>query len=655
MYSVSAICSYIYTQGGLRFESGECSVTLNIDGADRSLRVVRNGKGSSRLDRGEITLSDLESFVREGECIPVEIDIEGVRVTLSLDPRSAMGREGRAAVLDLENATSTLSPLERAAVARSQMESLPYGIKNSGEILERVSWAISQGEIDGLSPEALRNLASVLDKEMTERLVESQMRIITELSFGVADRTCDPYLLACMNPAARAVLEEQGFVTRSGEMPLLDVEGMDKDSLADLRELGCVLDKEYGAVVGGVPLETWLSRRDALFTASGVPWSLRGAAVRNSSGDLIKYATQAEPGSTVTIQPVWVVDTGREDLVELLTHSEVVADKEQVSLEDPPTEQYGAVWRSQGGTIDVYSRMPGSVLRAAVAALSDDEMSKSLAWASPRDFDALSSFARTEDHRVIISARSRAEIASDKFTLGNALWNDPVDGGLSERLLREDERSVKAREEVSWSLGRGTAELRNLLHQVSRGTDATEIARLANRGITSLRAIEETLGRASESVSSTSRLRGEWLAEAVKSSIHDHALVSRVKTEMKAASDASIVESSRVVEASTAVGYARSCLSKASEAASRRDAESVKKMIFAAVEALTEADHKVGKSTESSLEMRNILEYGLESERASARRHHLRLERLSSAEGYITTAATVVGAVTNAAVSVLYN
>lgn len=59
------ICSYFYATGGFRIESGSALVTVLIDGQETDLRVVRNGNGRSRIDKGEISLSDLAEMFPE--------------------------------------------------------------------------------------------------------------------------------------------------------------------------------------------------------------------------------------------------------------------------------------------------------------------------------------------------------------------------------------------------------------------------------------------------------------------------------------------------------------------------------------------------------------------------------------------------------------
>jgi hypothetical protein len=98
-----AACDYVYLSG-LRARSG--APVVDLDGV--KYRVVRNGKGRSRLDRwaddplpdgcvGEIRLSDLALALEKSGSLSVEVTVktEDGFYTATLHPSSAMGRDGR--------------------------------------------------------------------------------------------------------------------------------------------------------------------------------------------------------------------------------------------------------------------------------------------------------------------------------------------------------------------------------------------------------------------------------------------------------------------------------------------------------------------------------------------------------------------------------
>ena len=131
-------CNYIYASG-LRLRSGDGVVLL--DG--KLLRVVRDGKGRSRLDRnsersptdGEITLRDLRAALeKQGESsIKLEfLDNRGVSLwSATLDPKAAMGRQGRRG--DFKAALDAMTENERLEAATHQIKTLPYSDKAGAE------------------------------------------------------------------------------------------------------------------------------------------------------------------------------------------------------------------------------------------------------------------------------------------------------------------------------------------------------------------------------------------------------------------------------------------------------------------------------------------------------------------------------------------
>lgn len=641
---MSAICSYIYTTGGFRFESGSGVVKVTIDGVERALRVVRNGNGSSRIDKGEITLSDLESFVDENGVIEATFDLDGTFVSLPLDPKMAMGDKGRSLIRDIESVSRGLSPDQRLALAKSQLQSLPYGTKNSEESRARLLWALEQGDLGSVSSDVLSNIAAFLDGDALAAVFENQPALATDLVFGLSSATCDPDLLASISPQAREALAASGVVLPSGVVPMFEAAGLDKDDIVDMHAAGAVFDKTYGALIGDVPLETWLLSRESLVSASGVPWSLATSVVRDSGGNRVKDAVKLEKGAVVTVTPKWAASM--KDKGASFARTEVVSGVGLTSDVSPSySGVYSAVWRSQGGTLDVYSRLPGSVLRSAVSALSDDELSEALAWSSPRDFDALAYHARTDRHREIIEARYDYEIRSDRFVVGNALWNDTVDEGLSQRLGKTAADSVRARESLSGVLRTKCLELDGLWQQLSRVSTADQLRDLERQVVrlaSTLRDPSEGVVRSANLVSATSSLREQWLNESLESVHHDPALYARVRTEMAVASDAARIESLGMFEATNAVEYARDQLKKAAESAAAGDRDPCKSRVAKALESLKQATHEVSRSANSSKGIDDAMDYTSEDRRATQRAHDIRDERLRAVASTLHPTATLV-------------
>ena len=86
------ICDYIYTEEGLRAQSGSVAVKLSwTDGTIKTLAVVRSGKGRSRIDRweanprpdgatGEINTRDLQDWMKQNGVGEIEgvLNADGV-------------------------------------------------------------------------------------------------------------------------------------------------------------------------------------------------------------------------------------------------------------------------------------------------------------------------------------------------------------------------------------------------------------------------------------------------------------------------------------------------------------------------------------------------------------------------------------------------
>ena len=176
------VCDFLYTQGGLRFRSGSARVSVVIDGVSHDLKVIRNGKGRSRIERGEINLRDLAQYVPDGQSIDAVLTLDGTEISLKLDPRTAMGREGRIKALDLDSETSGLDRDQKTALARAQINSLPYSHANSDEAKIRLDWALEQGDLGVFDIEELRLVARFLDGIDIDELAEKQSVLLAGTS-----------------------------------------------------------------------------------------------------------------------------------------------------------------------------------------------------------------------------------------------------------------------------------------------------------------------------------------------------------------------------------------------------------------------------------------------------------------------------------------
>ena len=207
-------CDFLYTQGGLRFKSGSGRITLVIDGTERELRVIRNGKGRSRLDRGEINLRDVESYVPPGDTIDMTLDLEtssGSReIVLKLDPRTAMGREGRIKSDDIDKETENLTKEELKALAFSQVRSLPYSHNNSEEAKARLRWVLRQDDLGVLDVEDLRLVAGYIDAGILGEAYDRHPGLVAGLVLGLSRDTADPQVMASLPEDVKDLIKNDG-------------------------------------------------------------------------------------------------------------------------------------------------------------------------------------------------------------------------------------------------------------------------------------------------------------------------------------------------------------------------------------------------------------------------------------------------------------
>ena len=210
------VCNFLYTQGGLRFQSGSARVSVVIDGVTHDLKVIRNGKGRSRIERGEINLRDLALHVAQGESIDATVLLDGVEVPITIDPRTAMGRGGRIKAYELDAETGHLSPDKKVALARSQIKSLPYGYANSNEARVRLGWALDQGDLGVFDIEELRLLAGFLDVNALNVIAVRQPRLLLDLFEHTTGDAIDPELLSVLPQAAKERLYVMARVAVAG-------------------------------------------------------------------------------------------------------------------------------------------------------------------------------------------------------------------------------------------------------------------------------------------------------------------------------------------------------------------------------------------------------------------------------------------------------
>lgn len=634
---MSETCSYIYTNGGLRFESGSGVVVLEIDGVSRELRVVRNGKGASRLERGEITLGDLEDYVDAEGLIDVVFELDGEEIQLKIDPRKAMGENGRESVADLKKSVEGLSPEQLKAIAKEQINTLPYGSKNAEEARARIEWAFSQGAIEGVSIEAMRNLAVLLNRETAEMMLRSQPALATSMVFNMSGETCDPEMLIMMSQEARGVLREAGFLTREGNVAVLAKRGLDEEEIQDLLEAGGVLDATYGAMIGDVPLETWLLTREALVTESGVPWSLRTTRVSDKDGRRVRDVAKLEAGDEITVAPRWTTKTPKDSPMRgAFNKTEIFSG---VGLDSGTTvvgPENAAVWRSQGGTVDAYSKLPRMLMKEITASLTDDELTQALAWSSPRDFYALSYEIRTEEHQRIVNERLRAEVRDNVLTLGNSPWNDESDRGLGWDLQLATAKGHDIRNEAIKSIRENREVLERVKSQISRGSSEGDVKRMVDQAARSHVSLTESLDSADRSLRVSLDMRGEWLRESLESVRHDQTLHTRVKEVSGTASDAARDEQRMLRSSREAAEYAAECLRRGEELRAAGNTSDAVRLVANAVESLQESERYMSLSVKTTMDLGGALGYGLERVRNTERKKMLRTARLDEVESFLS-------------------
>ena len=233
------VCDFLYMQGGLRFQSGSARVSVVIDGVTHDLKVIRNGKGRSRIERGEINLRDLVLHVAQGESIAATVLLDGVEVPIMIDPRTAMGRGGRIKAYELDTETRYLSPDKKVALARSQIKSLPYSHANSDEAEVRLDWALEQGDLGVFDIEELRLVAGFLDLVLIDITAVKQPGLILGLWEHTTGDAVDPELLSVLPQEVKETIHAEyfrHFLAAWTDTPLSVLGFLAKDQDADVRE-----------------------------------------------------------------------------------------------------------------------------------------------------------------------------------------------------------------------------------------------------------------------------------------------------------------------------------------------------------------------------------------------------------------------------------
>lgn len=277
------ICPYIYTLGGLRVESGSAYINATIDGQDMQLKIIRDGKGRSRLEKGEISLSDLSEMFPDQEYLQITVKHNGVDIPLMLDPENAMGRSGRESIKDLHDVVSSLNPVARKILAELQIENTPEGVENPHEALERTKWALGQADHLRVSDDALLNISALLDKEASATLLERHNNLASKLALQLASGTA-PGLMVTVSQDLKETLIESGYLDEAGSIPALRGHGLTPWDIEDLALADTVIDAKYGAIVNDVPLSVWKALKSEGFTSFS---SMTSAAVSRKSEPLL--------------------------------------------------------------------------------------------------------------------------------------------------------------------------------------------------------------------------------------------------------------------------------------------------------------------------------------------------------------------------------
>ena len=191
------ICDYIYTEEGLRAQSGSVAVKLSwTDGTIKTLAVVRSGKGRSRIDRweanprpdgatGEINTRDLQDWMKQNGVGEIEgvLNADGVSLKVSLERDALMGRAGRRHALFGEYLDG-LGEIERKAAALFMLKNMPYGLENTEDFRERTDASLKVLDDENIK-KLLENgnfnfLGHCSDVELVE-LVKAHFEVISSI------------------------------------------------------------------------------------------------------------------------------------------------------------------------------------------------------------------------------------------------------------------------------------------------------------------------------------------------------------------------------------------------------------------------------------------------------------------------------------------
>jgi hypothetical protein len=285
---MSKSCDFVHAKGGFRLHSGQAVVSIVIDGQLRELKVMRNGKGKSNLERGFITLKDLAAHVPEGDLVKVTVEHLGVKIPLQIDPRNAMGREGRAGVSELQETIEYLDVAQRYALGMLQIETLPDSTRNVGPARERLKFALKTTTDELLQDEELATLSAILDEETTQVLMRRHPATVSRLAYGLSVHGLKPEMLAAVSREAKEALVKEGFLDNNGNIPLLERFNLSSAELAELAHRNAVLHKEHGALVGAVPVAVWQKAREGVLprvsSLAGASVTTRAESFKNAAG-----------------------------------------------------------------------------------------------------------------------------------------------------------------------------------------------------------------------------------------------------------------------------------------------------------------------------------------------------------------------------------
>jgi hypothetical protein len=300
-----SVCSYVYASG-LRIESGRA--TVDLDG--KTYRVVRDGKGASRLIRpsvdpladGEITLKDLQArLTAQGlSSVPVTARTASGTFSVQLDPTTAMGRQGRQG--DFASALAAMPPRERRAAAMHQLTTLPLSAKNDiKDSQARLAAALAEVHPAVASRYLNAGFAAVADDStFMQVLAASPIEDVLKLGatrldptlFALAQAAADPNYEAREEKKRQDVFERERLLSRGidGIRGMLLKDVSDEDAFAKVLKLAPEIVEE-DELIGELAVKHHL-----LLTLEASPETVKRNFATNEAVELLWRETT--PGRT---------------------------------------------------------------------------------------------------------------------------------------------------------------------------------------------------------------------------------------------------------------------------------------------------------------------------------------------------------------------